>query len=107
MRTFRLALAQINSTVGDLEGNCQKILRYVEEARAAEADLVAFPELAITGYPAEDLLFKTSFIEDNARMMRRVVEASKGISVVVGFVDARGDIYNAAAVGYDGVLVDV
>jgi NAD+ synthase (glutamine-hydrolysing) len=107
MRTFRLALAQINSTVGDLEGNCQNILRYVEEARAAEADLVAFPELAITGYPAEDLLFKTSFIEDNARMMRRVVEASKGIAVVVGFVDARGDIFNAAAVGYDGVLVDV
>jgi NAD+ synthase (glutamine-hydrolysing) len=107
MRTFRLALAQINSTVGDLEGNCQKILRYVEEARAAEADLVAFPELAITGYPAEDLLFKTSFIEDNARMMKRVVEASRGISVVVGFVDAKRDIYNAAAVGYDGVLVDV
>ena len=107
MRTFRLALAQINPTVGDLEGNSQKILQFIEEARSLGADLVAFPEMAITGYPAEDLLYKTSFLQDNLKAMRRVVQASKGLAVVVGFVDADGDIYNAAAVAHDGELVGV
>ena len=64
-RTFRLALAQINPTVGDIAGNTAKILDYLERAREAQADLVAFPELAITGYPPEDLLFKRSFLTDN------------------------------------------
>ena len=107
MRTFRLALAQINPIVGDLEGNSQKILQFIEEARSLGADLVAFPEMAITGYPAEDLLYKTSFLQDNLKAMRRVVQASKGLAVVVGFVDADGDIYNAAAVAHDGELVGV
>ena len=56
-RTFRLALAQINPTVGDIPGNTAKILDYLERAREAGADLVAFPEMATTGYPPEDLLF--------------------------------------------------
>jgi len=107
MRTFRLALAQINSTVGDLEGNAAKICRYIDQARSLGADLVAFPELALTGYPPEDLLLKPSFIQSNVEAMRRVVEASKGIAVVVGFVDADSDIHNAAAVGYDGRLAGV
>ena len=107
MRTFRLALAQINTTVGDLDGNVRKILEYVDGARAFGADLVAFPETAITGYPAEDLLYKTAFLRDNMAAMRRVVEASKGIAVVVGFVDTDGDIYNAAAVARDGELEGV
>ena len=105
MRTFRLAMAQINVTVGDLNGNASKITRYIDEARELHADLVAFPELAITGYPPEDLLMKSQFIEDNLATMRRIAQASKGIAVVVGFVDANTDIHNAAAVAHDGQLV--
>ena len=64
MRTLRLALAQINHVVGDLEGNYQKIVRYIGEARELGADLIAFPELVITGYPPEDLLMKPEFIQE-------------------------------------------
>ena len=107
MRTFRLALAQINVTVGDLEGNTRKIIDYLDKARSIDADLVAFPELAVTGYPPEDLVFKPQFIRDNLVSMRQVATASRGIAVVVGFVDVDTDIYNAAAVAYDGKLVGV
>ena len=107
MRTFRLALAQINPTVGDLEANTTKIIGLVEEARSLGADLVAFPELAIPGYPPEDLLFKPSFLQANMEAMRRVVASSVDIAVVVGFAEADSDIYNAAAVGYQGELVGV
>ena len=106
VRKFRLALAQINSTVGDIPGNTAKIIEYVERAREAQADMVAFPELAITGYPPEDLLFKTSFLQANVEAMRKVVAAAKGIAVVVGYVEMGPDIANAAAVGYDGRLID-
>ena len=105
-RTFRLALAQINTTVGDIPGNTAKILRYLDMARESQADLVAFPELAITGYPPEDLLFKTSFLRENVAAMERVIAASSGLAVMVGYVELGSDIYNAAAVGYDGRLVD-
>ncbi len=107
MRTFRLALAQINTTVGDLEGNTQKILKYIDEARDLGADLVAFPELAIPGYPPEDLVFKPQFLKANLRKLDEVVAASKDIAVVVGFVDTNADIYNAAALAYDGRLIGV
>ena len=107
MRTFRLALAQINPTVGDLEGNTTKIIHMVREARAQGADLVAFPEMAIPGYPAEDLLFKPSFIQANMDAMRKVVAVSQDIAVVVGFADADTDIYNACAVAYQGELAGV
>ena len=107
MRGFRLALAQINPTVGDLDGNVRNIIRLMDEARALSADLVAFPEMAISGYPAEDLLFKPSFIQDNLEAMRTVVAASRETAVVVGFVDADSDIYNASAVAYQGQLVGV
>ena len=105
-RTFRLALAQINPTVGDIPGNTAKILDYMERARQAQADLVAFPELAICGYPPEDLLFKTPFLQDNVAAMRRVVAASQDIAVVVGYVHVGTDISNAAAFAYDGELID-
>ena len=107
MRTFRLALAQTNSTVGDLGGNAAKILEYVERARAIDADLVAFPELFITGYPPEDLLFKPQFIRENLAWTNRVAKASRGISVVFGFVDEDDGLYNAAAVANGGELVGV
>ncbi|MCH8349637.1 MAG: NAD+ synthase, partial [Chloroflexi bacterium] len=105
-RTFRLALAQINSTVGDIPGNASKIIDYLEQAREAQADLVAFPELAITGYPPEDLLLRPSFLKDNLAAMERVVAASQGIAVLVGYVGTDPDTSNAAALGYDGALVD-
>ncbi len=103
---FRLALAQINSTVGDIAGNTARILEYIERAQEAQADLVAFPELAITGYPPEDLLFKTSFLQANLAAMEQVAAASRGLAVVVGYVAVAADIANAAAVAYDGKLVD-
>ena len=104
---FRIALAQMNATVGDLEGNAEKILRFAEEARKEGADLVAFPELALTGYPPEDLLLKPSFIEGNLRVLRELVPKLKGIISVVGFVDKDADIYNAAAIVVDGKMVGV
>ena len=108
MRNFRIALAQINLTVGDLDGNARKAVRYVEMAREAQADLVAFPELTIPGYPPEDLLLKPQFLEENRRRLESVVAQSEGIAVIVGFADAvDAEVYNAAAVAYDGRLIDV
>ena len=106
VRNFRLALAQINPTVGDIAGNADKIIEYVSRAREVQADLAAFPEMAITGYPPEDLLFKPSFLQANVAAMERVVAASRGIAVVVGYVQMGADIANAAAIAYDGKLVD-
>ena len=107
MRNLRLAMAQINTTVGDLEGNTAKVLEHIRKAKAQQADIVVFPEMAIPGYPPEDLLFKPSFIRSNIEKMHEVVANSQGITVVVGFVDSQGDIYNAAAVAHDGQLVGV
>jgi NAD+ synthase (glutamine-hydrolysing) len=106
VRTFRLALAQVNPTVGDIAGNIKIVLERIEEARDHKADLVAFPELMLTGYPPEDLLMKPSFVRDNQAALEKVVAAAKGVTVVTGFVDGSGDaIYNAAAVAHDGQLI--
>ena len=107
MDKIRIALAQINTTVGDLDNNTAKIINYVNLARSSGADLIAFPELTITGYPPEDLLFKSQFIEDNIALMNDVVQASKNITVVVGFVDSSPHLYNSAAVAHDGKLIDI
>jgi NAD+ synthase (glutamine-hydrolysing) len=105
-KNFRLALGQINVTVGDLRGNGQKVMETIEQARSVGADLVAFPELAVCGYPPEDLLLNPAFVRDNIEMVRKVARATKGITAVVGFADMRDDIYNAAAVLHDGEWVD-
>jgi NAD+ synthase (glutamine-hydrolysing) len=107
MRSLRIALAQINPTVGDFEGNVSKIIDYVKKARAAAADVVAFPELALTGYPPEDLLLKTQFIEDNLEALKKVRKNVGDITAIVGFVDRKDDIYNAAAVIHNGKVIDV
>ncbi len=109
MNTLRLALAQINPTVGDLSGNAEKILEYVIKARRAKADIAVFPELALTGYPPEDLLLKPQFISDNIAAMEKISRAISGIAVVAGFVDRgkNNEIYNAAAVIAGGEIVDV
>jgi NAD+ synthase (glutamine-hydrolysing) len=100
----RIALAQINPVVGDLEGNGRLIVDWVGRARDLGADIVCFPELAITGYPPEDLVLKPSFVRDNLAQLDFIASATKGISAVVGFVDQEGPIFNAAAFVHDGIV---
>ncbi len=107
MRTLRVGLAQVNPTVGDIAGNTSRILDWLTRARGLGCDLVAFPELVITGYPPEDLLFKSAFIEANLKALRHIAAATSGLTAVVGFVDKRDDIFNAAAVLHDGAVAGV
>ncbi|VAX28565.1 NAD synthetase / Glutamine amidotransferase chain of NAD synthetase [hydrothermal vent metagenome] len=107
MKTLRLALAQINATVGDLEGNTEKIVRNIQRAGEAGADIVAFPEMAVTGYPPEDLLLKPRFIDDNLSALDEIRNSVGDIVAVVGFVDRTSDIYNAAAIVHDKKVVHV
>ena len=104
---IRLALSQINVTVGDLAGNRDKILDHIHRARDLGAHIVVFPELAIPGYPPEDLLFKPRFIQSNLDVLNELVRATQGVAAVFGFVDRHDDIYNAAAIACDGRLIDV
>ncbi|MEW6109932.1 MAG: NAD+ synthase [Nitrospirota bacterium] len=108
MKLLRLALAQINSTVGDLSGNSKKIIGYIGKAKRQKADIVAFPELAVTGYPPEDLLLKPQFISDNIEAISDISSRVYGITAVVGFVDSgeKGGLFNAAAVISDGEIID-
>lgn len=101
---MKIALAQINSTVGDVAGNEAKIRLMIGQAKRAGAELALFPELALTGYPPEDLLFKSSFIGDNEAALQRLASAARGIAAVVGFVDRdkEGRLYNGAAVLSEG-----
>ena len=104
MKKMRIALAQINATVGGLEENRRKIASFIAKARKARADLVLFPELAVTGYPPEDLLFKPAFVADQLKAVRRLLPAARGITAVVGAVDRdrSGVLYNAAVVLSNG-----
>src|SRR5215208_7037695 len=95
---MRLALAQINSVVGDLDGNRERILTRLEEAKKADADLVLFPELAVTGYPPEDLLLRPGFIRAAARSLEEIARAARGITALVGTPHFDRDLYNACAV---------
>ncbi|MCI0496619.1 NAD(+) synthase, partial [candidate division KSB1 bacterium] len=105
-KKLRIALAQINVTVGDLKANERKIKQFIEQATRHQADLIAFPELAITGYPPEDLLLRSHFIHDNKKCLQRIAAAAKKITAVIGFVDSEEKkIYNAAAVICDGKIV--
>ncbi|MBA2485510.1 MAG: NAD+ synthase [Nitrospira sp.] len=118
MSSLRLAMVQMNPTVGDLSGNVRRIVAWIREARRAQAHIVAFPELAITGYPPEDLLFKARFIDATHHALKAVTAEARGLVVVVGYVgqgttttpspnasplpsERRPDLYNAA-----GILAD-
>ena len=118
MRTFRIAMVQMNPTVGDLDGNVRRIIGWLREANKANPDLVVFPELAITGYPPEDLLLKPQFVADNRRALSEVIRACRDCVAVVGYVGqgsptglregaasvlpaGRHELYNAAAVVAD------
>ncbi|MBI4402161.1 MAG: NAD+ synthase [Nitrospirae bacterium] len=122
MRIFRIAMVQMNPIVGDLAGNVGRISRWIQEARHVKPDLVVFPELAITGYPPEDLLLKPRFVEDTRHALEEVIRQSKGVATVVGYVAEGGvsdstrdrpmvvpagrhELYNAAAVIAERKLV--
>jgi NAD+ synthase (glutamine-hydrolysing) len=95
---MRLALAQINTVVGDLEGNRQRIVRRLHEAREAEADLVLVPERAVTGYPPEDLLFRPEFLRQARRSLDQIAAEASDIAALVGFPWLERDLFNACAV---------
>jgi NAD+ synthase (glutamine-hydrolysing) len=98
MIKLKIALAQINSTVGAIESNTKKIIDFILKAKEQNADLVVFPELAITGYPPEDLLLKPQFIADNLEALNKISKETKGIAIYLGFVDQKGtDLFNAGA----------
>ena len=108
MRTLRVALAQMNATVGDIEGNAQKIAEGIERAKEVRADIVAFPELAVTGYPPEDLLFKPHFVTRNKEVVADLArQVPKSLVAVIGFVDEDGDLFNATAILHDGKIATV
>ena len=107
MRTLRLAMAQINPTVGALSRNAAKIVAYADRARSLGAEVVLFPELAVTGYPPEDLLLKPGFVRDNIKVVNELARKIRGITAVVGFVDNNNGIFNAAAIIHDGRMAGV
>jgi NAD+ synthase (glutamine-hydrolysing) len=106
-RSVRLSLHQINPTVGDLAGNEALIAAGLDAARDAGAQLALFPELAITGYPPEDLLLKEHFLRDAQAAVERLAQRSHGLVAVVGFPERAEDVYNAAAVLAGGRIVGV
>ncbi len=100
-----MALCQLNTVVGDLDGNVERILAAYDEAEAAGSDLAVFPELAITGYPPEDLVLKPRFVAANREALDKVASRTGRCAAVVGFVDADRDLYNAAAMCAGGEVV--
>ncbi|HOX85943.1 MAG TPA: NAD+ synthase [bacterium] len=107
MDPLRIALGQINCTVGDLEGNRQRILAAIERAKDQECDLIAFPELAITGYPPEDLLLRQQFVADQDRLVSDIARRVQGLICILGHVDLdHAALHNSAAVITEGRLVD-
>ncbi|MBI3600452.1 MAG: NAD+ synthase [Nitrospinae bacterium] len=113
MINLRIAMAQINTTVGDLEGNAGKIIEYIERAESIKADVVVFPELSVPGYPPEDLLLKEDFIRGNKEYLKKITKKTKGITAIVGFADkpalskAEGKdnaVYNAAGILNNGKI---
>jgi NAD+ synthase (glutamine-hydrolysing) len=107
MRTLRIGLCQINTTVGDIEGNTKKILDYIAKGKKMGADILVFPEMAVTGYPPEDLLLMPKFIEANLKAVNKIAKTTTSITAIVGFVHKDGDIFNSAALLHNGKMIDV
>ena len=102
---IRVALAQMNATVGDLRGNADKIISSIKKAEKAGADIISFPELAITGYPPEDLLFQPKFVSDAHQELRRVTAQGSSVIAVVGFPQVfKKNLYNAAVLIHEKSL---
>ncbi|MGD0462518.1 MAG: NAD+ synthase [Tepidisphaeraceae bacterium] len=107
---MRLALAQINPTVGDIAGNCRKAIDFIARAKGQGAQLVVFPELSVIGYPPKDLLLKPQFIEDNLRGLQSIAEHANGIDAVVGYAERNANpvgrpLHNAVALLREGRIV--
>ena len=103
--SMKIALAQINTTVGDLQGNYTKILKVLDES---DADLIIFPELTITGYPPKDLLMKHSFIQKNLEYVSKIAEHCKEKACLFGFVEKEGEnLYNSAALVQNGKVLGI
>ncbi|KHK03518.1 NAD+ synthase [Desulfovibrio sp. TomC] len=107
MATLRLALSQINPTVGDVGGNAAAILAQLDAAKAAGADIIVFPEMAVSGYPPEDLLLKPDFVAACMAAAQDIVRASRGTTVIFGCPWLDGDLVNAAVTAHDGTLAGV
>ncbi len=105
MTVLRIALAQLNPTVGDIDGNLAQLIDTYDRAEVAGCDIVAFPELSTTGYPPEDLVLKPGFVADNRRALDTFASITRGCAAVVGFVDADRDLYNAAVVCVGGRVI--
>jgi NAD+ synthase (glutamine-hydrolysing) len=101
---MRVALCQMNATVGDIGGNAERILAGLQAARDAGAELVLFPELALTGYPPEDLLLREHFLTDTGAALAELAAATHGVVAVVGFPERAEHVYNSAAVLADGTV---
>jgi NAD+ synthase (glutamine-hydrolysing) len=106
---MKIALAQINPTVGDIAGNALRIIDFITRARDAHADLVVFPELSIVGYPPKDLLLKPSFVDDNLAALDAIASHARGIDVIVGYADRNPrpvgrPLHNAVALCRDGAV---
>lgn len=105
---MKVGMAQVNSTVGDIVGNIDKIRAYIERAKEADVDIVAFPELCVTGYPPQDLLYEKAFVTQNKEALLDLVRDTFGVVGIVGFVDCDGSrIFNSAAVFSEGKIVKV
>ena len=106
MSKLRIALAQINPTVGDLTGNVLKIKKFIKKAEEVNSDIIVFPELSITGYPPEDLLLKSHFIEDNIKAAKEVAKHTSNIIAIYGFVEKENKkIFNSAAISHNQQLL--
>lgn len=106
MPPVRLAIAQINPTVGDLIGNTKKIVNAIHQAKERNAHIIAIPELAVTGYPPEDLVYKPHFINANITCAHEIASETQNITAIYGFINADQNIFNAAAIARDGKIVD-
>ncbi len=103
-QTLRIALAQVNTTVGDIDGNARRVTQWTNRARETGAQLVVFPELTVTGYPAEDLWLRRHFLEAASRAVHEAASEIEGIVALVGFAEADSAVRNACAVIADGAV---
>ena len=96
MPNLKICIAQMNSVVGDLNGNTENIIEFVRQAKLLNVDLLVFPELALTGSPLKRLLLKRQFIKNNVDCLQHIIENSTGIALILGFVDYyKGFVYNS------------
>lgn len=108
MDPIRFAMAQVNPTVGDLQGNKEKIIKFISDARSLGCDIVILPELALTGYPPEDLLLKPQFADDAAKALHEIVHKTDNIIAIVGCLDKGKDgLYNSAALIRNKELIHI